>query len=140
RAGDVRGGAADGWAPRLSAAGASGLGGAAAPRLIAALAGAEAWLASLDPLMAARGPGRPGVPPRRVGRRDLVTHPRARLAARLRGEPPGLGYPDPRPSPLATPSRGLARPTELSFELEPGGRGPGGRPGPAPRPPARPPP
>ena len=111
---------------RLAALGADGFGGAHDPRLIAALAGPEGWIDSLDMLMAARGTGRPGVPPRLVDRRDLATHPRARLAARLRDEPRVLGYPDPRRSALATVSRGIAGLTELSFELEPGWRGQGG--------------
>src|SRR5262249_34632338 len=84
---------------RLAALGADGFGGAHDPRLIAALAGPEGWIDSLDMLMAARGTGRPGVPPRLVDRRDLATHPRARLPAPPPAAPPRPGLPAPRPAP-----------------------------------------
>src|SRR5262249_12117554 len=112
---------------RVAALGVHGFRGAHDPRLIAALAGPEGWIDSLDMLMAARGTGRPGVPPRLVDRRDLVTHPRARLAARLRDEPRVLGCPDPRRSPPPTPSPGLARPSPPGLPPGPGARRPGGR-------------
>ena len=50
----------------LTALGADGFGGAHDPRLITALAGPDGWIDSLDILMAARGTGRPGVPPAMV--------------------------------------------------------------------------
>jgi hypothetical protein len=110
---------------QLAALGADGLGGAHDPRLITALAGPGGWIDALDMLMAGRGTGRAGVPPRLADRPDLATHPRARFAARLRDGPRVLGYPDPRRSALAVISRGIAGLTELSFELESGRRGRG---------------
>jgi hypothetical protein len=111
---------------RLAALGADGFGGAHDPRLIAALAGPDGWIDVLDMLMAARGTGRAGLPPRLVDRPDLGTHPRARFAARIRDNLRVLGFPDPHRSALAIISRGIAGLTELSFELEPGRRRQGG--------------
>lgn len=111
---------------RLAALGADGFGAAHDPRLITALTGPGGWMDVLDMLMAGRGTGRPGVPPRLVDRPDLASHPRARFAATIRDEPRVLGYPVPDRSALAILSRGLAGLTELSFELEPGRRGQGG--------------
>jgi hypothetical protein len=105
---------------------ADGFGGAHDPRLISALAGPEGWIDALDMLMAGRGTGRAGLPPRLAGRPDLATHPRAVFAARIRDDPRVLGYPGTRRSALAIISRGIAGLTELSFELEPGRRGQGG--------------
>jgi hypothetical protein len=111
---------------RLASLGADGLGGAHDPRLISALAGPDGWIDALDMLMAGRGTGRAGVPPRLVDRPDLASHPRARFAATLRDAPRVLGYPDPHRSALAIISRGVAGLTELSFEVEPERRGQGG--------------
>ena len=111
---------------RLTALGADGFGGAHDPRLITALVGPDGWMDVLDMLMAGRGTGRAGVPPRLVDRPDLATHPRAGFAARIRDDPRVLGYPDPRRSAVAIISRGIAGLTELSFELEPRRRGQGG--------------
>jgi hypothetical protein len=111
---------------RIASLGADGFGGAHDPRLITALAGPEAWIDSLDMLLAGRGTGRPGAAARLVDRPDLAVQPRARFAARIRDEPRVLGYPDPHRSALATISRGIAGLTELSFEIEPGRRGHGG--------------
>ena len=111
---------------RLAALGADGFGGAHDPRLITALAGPEGWIDCLDMLMAARGTGHAGVPPRLAERPDLAAHPRAAFAATIRDHPRVLGYPDPGRSALAIISRGIAGLTELSFELEPGRRGRGG--------------
>ena len=111
---------------RLASLGADGFGGAHDPRLISALAGPEGWIDALDMLMAGRGTGRAGLPPRLVDRPDLATHPRAGFAARIRDDPRVLGYPGPQRSALAIISRGIAGLTELSFELEPGRRGQGG--------------
>ena len=55
--------------------GVNGLGGAHDPRLIAALAGPDGWIASLDVLLAGRGTGRPGAAgagPPRLARLALV--------------------------------------------------------------------
>ena len=111
---------------RIASLGADGFGGAHDPRLIAALAGPAGWIDSLDMLLAGRGAGRPGAPPRLVDRPDLAAHPRARFAARIRDEPRVLGYPDHSRSALVTVSRGIAGLTELSFEIEAARRGQGG--------------
>ena len=76
--------------------------------------------------MAARGTGRPGVPPRLVARPDLAVHPRAAFASRIRDDVRLAGYPDQARSALAVISRGIAGLTELSFELDPAHRGTGG--------------
>ena len=110
---------------RLASLGADGFGGAHDPRLITALAGPDSWIDALDVLMAGRGTGRAGVPPRLVDRPDLATHPRAQFGARIREDLRVLGYPGPHRSDLAIISRGIAGLTELSFELEPGRRGQG---------------
>ena len=138
---------------RLAGFGVNGLGGAHDPRLIAALAGPDGWIASLDVLLAGRGTGQPGAAgagpagagpasagpagagpasagpagagPRLVDRPDLAAHPRVQFAARIRDQPRILGYPDLRRSALAVVSRGLGGLTELSFELEPQRRGTG---------------
>ena len=111
---------------QLVSLGANGFGGAHDPRLIAALAGPGGWIDSLDILMAGRGSGHPGLPPRLAGRSDLSTHSRAAFAARVRDPLRLMGYADQRRSALAVISRGIAGLTELSFELEPGHRGHGG--------------
>jgi hypothetical protein len=138
---------------RLAGFGVNGLGGAHDPRLIAALAGPDGWIASLDVLLAGRGTGQPGAAgagpagagpasagpagagpasagpagagPRLVDRPDLAAHPRVQFAAQIRDQPRILGYPDLRRSALAVVSRGLGGLTELSFELEPQRRGTG---------------
>jgi hypothetical protein len=140
--------AADVTDERLAGFGVNGLGGAHDPRLIAALAGPDGWIASLDVLLAGRGTGQPGAAgadparagptsagpagagpasagPRLVDRPDLAAHPRVQFAAQIRDQPRILGYPDLRRSALAVVSRGLGGLTELSFELEPQRRGTG---------------
>ena len=145
--------AADVTDERLAGFGVNGLGGAHDPRLIAALAGPDGWIASLDVLLASRGTGQPGAAdadpvgagpasadpagtapagagpagagPRLVDRPDLAAHPRVQFAAQIRDQPRILGYPDLRRSALAVVSRGLGGLTELSFELEPQRRGTG---------------
>jgi hypothetical protein len=109
----------------LVSLGANGFGGAHDPRLIAALAGPGDFIDCLDMLMAGRGTGQAGVPPRLVDRPDLAAHPRARFAVRIRDQVRPLGYPDRQRSALAVISRGIAGLTELSFELEPSRRGEG---------------
>jgi hypothetical protein len=110
----------------LDSLGADGFGGAHDPRLITALAGPDGWIDSLDILMAARGTGRPGIPPVLVSRPDLAGHPRAAFAADIRAGRRILGSQDPGCSALVTISEGIAGLTEVSFELEPGRRGQGG--------------
>jgi hypothetical protein len=140
--------AADVTDERLAGFGVNGLGGAHDPRLIAALAGPDGWIGSLDVLLAGRGTGQPGAAgagpagasptsagparagpasagPRLVDRPDLAAHPRVQFAAQIRDQPRILGYPDLRRSALAVVSRGLGGLTELSFELEPQRRGTG---------------
>ncbi len=119
---------------RLAELGVNGLGGAHDPRVIAALAGQDGWIDSLDVLMAGHGTGRAGdrgaeladAEPRLVDRPDLAGHHRALFAARIRDRSRVLGYPDPQRSALVVVSRGLAGLTEISFELEPERRGAGG--------------
>jgi GNAT superfamily N-acetyltransferase len=111
--------------PLLAALGADGLGGAHHPRLVIALAGPGGWIDSLDLLLAGRGTGAPGAPPRLVARPDLAVHPRAAFASRIRADIRLLGDPDRDRRALAIVSRGIAGLTELSFELEPAHRGAG---------------
>ncbi len=111
---------------RLAALGADGFGGAHDPRLIAALAGPGGWIDCLDMVMAGRGTGQAGQPPRLVDRPDLATHPRAVFAAEARDQARPLGYPDRGAARWPCISRGIAGLTELSFELEPERRGKGG--------------
>ena len=111
---------------RLISLGVDGFGGAHDPRLITALAGPDGWIDSLDMLMAGRGTGRAGEPPRLVGRPDLATHPRAAFAVRLRDQVRPMGYADRSRGALALISCGIAGLTELSFELEPQRRRRGG--------------
>jgi hypothetical protein len=111
---------------RLAGLGADGFGGAHDPRLIVALAGPDGWIDSLDIVLAGRGSGVVGEPPRLVDRPDLGAHRRAAFAARIRDEPRPLGYPGRERAALAVISRGIAGLTELGFELEPARRGQGG--------------
>jgi hypothetical protein len=104
----------------LISLGADGFGGAHDPRLIAALAGHDGWIDSLDVLLATRGTTDAA---RMVRRPDLATHPRAQLAAQLRDDVETFGYPQPERSALATLGRGVAGLLELSFEIEPERRG-----------------
>jgi hypothetical protein len=105
----------------LGELGADGFGGAHDPRLISTLAGADAWIDSLDMLLVATGNGTSPL----VDRPDLASHPRAAFAARIRDCPRVMGYPDPGRSDLAVISKGIGGLTEISFELEPGRRGSG---------------
>ena len=113
--------------PLLASLGADGFGGAHDPRLIAALAGPDGWIDSLDMLMAARGSGLPG---RRASYWQTgptsPADPAPQFAAGTGITPRIVGYPDPRGRALAVISTGIAGLTELSFELEPGQRGAGG--------------
>lgn len=100
----------------LIALGADGFGGAHDPRLVTALAGPDAWIDSLDVLLAARGTADS---PRLVHRPDLATHSRARFAAEVRDDLEIFGYPDADRSAVAILSKGVAGLLELSFEVEP---------------------
>src|SRR6202008_2142268 len=99
------------------ALGADGFGGAQDPRLITALAGPGGWIDCLDMVLAGRGTGRRGEPPKLADRPDLATHPRAMFAARTRDQARMLGYPGHGRGALAVVSRGIGGLTELSFEL-----------------------
>lgn len=112
----------------LSALGADGFGGAHDPRLIAALAGPDGWIDSLDALLVGRGTGAPGLAPRLVPRPDLHDHPRARLAAELRDDVEVLGRPGGSDSTVVTLARGVGGLRELSFEVDPAQRGGAGAP------------
>ena len=83
-------------------------------RLIAAFAGPGGWIDCQKILMAGRGSGHPGVPPRLAGRLDLATHPRAAFAVRVRNPLRLMGYAARCRSALAVVSRGVAGLTELS--------------------------
>lgn len=107
---------------RLAALGVGGYGGAHDPRLVAALAGADGWIDSLDVLLAGCGTGGP---PRLVDRPDLAGHPRVGFAAAVRDDVRVLGEPEPDRSAVVLLSRGVAGLPELSFELEPARRGAG---------------
>lgn len=107
----------------LVALGADGFGGAHDPRLVAALAGPGAWIDSLDALLVARGSGPPDGPPRLVPRRDLQSHPRARLASELRDDVEVLGRAGDTGSTVVTLGRGVGGLRELSFEVDPAHRG-----------------
>ena len=99
---------------RLVSLRADGFGDARDPRLIAAFAGPGGWIDCQKILMAGRGSGHPGVPPRLAGRPDLTTHPRAALAVRVRDPLRLMGYAARCRSALAVVSRGVAGLTELS--------------------------
>lgn len=108
-------------AVRLTELGVDGFGGAHHPRVIAELAGPAGVIDSLDLLTVARGTGGgSGLVPRP----DLVEHPRAQLARRIRGDVRIWGYPE--STTLVTISSGVAGLRELSFELDPRLRGRGG--------------
>jgi GNAT superfamily N-acetyltransferase len=104
----------------LTDLGADGFGGAHDPRLVAALAGPDAWIDSLDVLLAARGTARSS---RLVPRQDLDEHPRTQFAAAVRGNLEILGYPGTDESDVAILSTGVAGLRELSFEVAPERRG-----------------
>ena len=97
-----------------------GFGGAHDPRLVAALAGPDGWVDSLDALLVARGRGGPEalVPRPDLGGHPRVEHARAkRTGLRVLGRATG--------SDVAVLARGVAGLTELSMELEPARRGGG---------------
>lgn len=90
----------------LESLGVNGFGGAHDPRLITALAGPDSWIGCLDMLLAGRGSGRAGQPPRLADRPDLATHPRAVSAAKIKDDLRLLGYHDRRRSALVVIGRG----------------------------------
>lgn len=107
---------------RLRGLGVDGLGGAHDPRVVAALAGPDGWIDSLDALLVARGRGGGS---RLVERPDLRRHPRVAFAAAVRGDLRVLGLPDPDRSAVAVLGAGVGGLAELSVELEPERRGRG---------------
>lgn len=108
---------------RLVELGVDGFGGAHHPRLVTALAGPGGWVGSLDVLLVARGS--PGLAEPLVPRPDLLGHPRAALAARLREDLRVLGSKDMHERSVLVLGRGLAGLRELSVEVEPDSRGSG---------------
>jgi hypothetical protein len=103
--------------------------GAHDPRLVAALAGADGWIDSLDVLLVGRGTGAPpDAPARLVPRPDLRDHPRALLAAELRDDVEVLGRPGDTGSTVVTLARGVGGLRELSFEVDAAQRGGAGAP------------
>jgi hypothetical protein len=112
---------------QLTALGADGFGGAHDPRLVAALAGPNGWIDSLDVLLARHGTGTASEAAPLVARPDLIAHPRVSFATEHRDEVRVLGYPDPSRSIVATLSRGVGGLCELSIEVEPARRGGAGR-------------
>lgn len=107
----------------LQRLGADGFGGAHHPRLVAALAGPEGWIDSIDAVLLGRGTGQPSP---LVERPDLVGSPRVLHALGVRDVERVLGYPDPTDCSVVIVSRGLGGLPELSFELDARFRG-GGR-------------
>ncbi|NNG40921.1 N-acetyltransferase [Flexivirga sp. ID2601S] len=108
----------------LQALAPDGFGGAADPRVIVALAGADGFIDSLDTIFAA--PGMLGTPaaPALDARPDLAGHPRARRAAGLRDDVRTYGLPG-RDDAVVTLGRGIGGLPELSFELAESARGRG---------------
>ena len=90
--------------------------------MVAALAGQDGWIDSLDALLVARGTGTGGP---LVERPDLRAHPRVAFSAAVRGDLRVLGSPDPARSAVAVLGTGVGGLTELSVELEPDRRGSG---------------
>lgn len=105
----------------LADLGADGFGGAHDPRLLAALAGPDGWIDSLDVLLVGRGvaPAASGLVPRP----DLAAHPRVQFAASNRDDVHVLGFEDPELSTVVVLARGVAGLPEISFELDPEHRG-----------------
>lgn len=104
---------------RLDDLGVDGFGGAHDPRLMVEIAGDGGWIDSLDVLLVASGTGgTSGLVPRP----DLMSHPRAQLAAGLRDDIVVLGHHD-NDAAIVILSRGVAGLAELSFELETEHRG-----------------
>lgn len=96
-----------------------GFGGAHDPRLIAALAGPDGWIDSLDALLVARGTGGPAV---LCERPDLTAHPRVAFARGVRDDVRVLGRAT--GDELAVLARGIVG---LSMEVPPAARGGTGR-------------
>ncbi len=100
----------------LTGLGVDGYGGAHAPRVIQALAGTDGWIDSLDAVLV-RDAGRSTVSTL-VERGDLVSHPRALVASRVRDKVRILGLPDTRNRSLVTVARGLGGLVELGIETD----------------------
>ncbi|MFB9386862.1 N-acetyltransferase [Pseudonocardia petroleophila] len=106
----------------IDGSGIDGFGGAHDPRLIAALAGPDGWIDSLDALLVARGTGGPPV---LRARPDLAGHPRVAFARAVRDDVRVLGRAS--GDEVAVLARGIAGLTELSMEVPPAARGGTGR-------------
>ena len=109
---------------RLQDLGVGGWGGVHSPRVICELAGSCGWIDSLDVLLLALGRGAPAGDQPLVARPDLVRHPRAAHAKRVRQDVQVLGRRQDRPD-VVTLSRGVAGLREIGVEVEPDRRGRG---------------
>jgi GNAT superfamily N-acetyltransferase len=99
-----------------------GFGGVHDPRLIAGLAGPDAWIDSLDLVLARHSDGGRS---RLVARPDLADHPRVQHARQVRNVLHVLGSADASDRSVGIIAQGLGGLTELSFELDPACRGRG---------------
>ena len=97
----------------LDALGVDGFGGAHHPRVIAALAGPDGWVDSLDLVLMTTGIGGP---PALVERPDLTIEPRAIYNAGLRDDLVVYGRPTGRS--FVTVGRGLGRLHEIGVETD----------------------
>ena len=93
-----------------------GFGGAHAPHVVHSLAGADGWIDSLDAVLVASP--QTVIPRTLVERRDLESHPRVRLARRLRDDVRVLGFADPGIAALVTFGRGLGGLLEPGIETD----------------------
>lgn len=107
--------------------GANGFGGAADPRVIAALAGPDGWIDSLTVLLVGRSDHnhRRDESPELIERPDLLDHPRARRAIEMRDEVVVYGTPNLGDASVVTMGLGIAGLDEFSYELDPAARGGG---------------
>lgn len=112
---------------QIEALGANGFGGAADPRLIAALAGPDGWIDSLTVLLVGRSnhDHRREESPQLIERPDLRDHPRVVRALQDRAEVRVYGTPDMTERSVVTHGLGIAGLDEFSYELDPEVRGGG---------------
>lgn len=105
----------------LALLGADGYGGAHHPSVVLALAGANAWIDSLDVVLVVVTPAAAGGSRSRlVERPDLGDHPRARFAIAIRNDVRVLGYPEPANASVVTIGEGLGGLWELGVETDGG--------------------